>query len=455
MKTETEDTITAIATPPGRSALGIIRISGKACRSLLPEIFIPRFASDIPAFRPVLGRVLIGQDQFVDEALLTFYEAPHSYTREDLAEISCHGNPLILEKVLMRIVSAGARLAMPGEFTYRAFLNGRLDLVQAEAVQDLIGAESGYQVEMALHQLEGRLSGRLRGLRERMIEVMALLEGNIDFSEEQHYHFIDHAEAGKRIEMALVEIRALAGTFDRGRMIRDGFNVALIGRPNVGKSSLFNAFLGEDRAIVTATPGTTRDYLRERLRLDNFVVNLFDTAGIRESSETVEQEGIRRSREVIEKSDLVVFIIDGSEGIEPQDLRLWQEVHDKRPLVVCNKSDRPRYTNVGVEDHPAARLSAVSGEGVDELLDAIRERMHERIRYQAEDSLVSNLRHTELLRTAAEHMQRALEAVTAGATEELMLVDLHAAMAALGEITGEVTIDDLYQHIFANFCIGK
>ena len=311
MRNETEDTIAAIATPPGRSALGIIRISGSDCRTLVPEIFVPRKKGGLPIARPVLGQLVLGEGQFVDEALVTFFQAPNSYTREDLAEISCHGNPLILEKVLSRIVAAGARLALPGEFTFRAFLNGRLDLVQAEAVRDLIDADSLHQVDMALHQLDGRLSRRLADLRGRTKELVALLEGNIDFSEEQHYEFTNQQDILRRLHELASLLRELLGTFERGRMIRDGYNVAFIGRPNVGKSSLFNMLLGEDRAIVTATPGTTRDFLRERIRLGNFLVNLLDTAGIRDTKEVVEVEGIKRSRQVIEKAELIVFIVDG------------------------------------------------------------------------------------------------------------------------------------------------
>ncbi|HSP06330.1 MAG TPA: tRNA uridine-5-carboxymethylaminomethyl(34) synthesis GTPase MnmE [Acidobacteriota bacterium] len=455
MKTETADTITAIATPPGRSALGIVRISGQHCRSLLPEVFQPRSAREIVPFRPTLGRIVIGNDQFVDEALLTFFEAPHSYTREDLAEISCHGNPLILEKVLMRVVSAGARLAMPGEFTYRAFLNGRLDLVQAEAVQDLISAESVHQVEVALQQLEGRLSTQLKELRARMLELVALMEGNIDFSEEQHYHFIDRKQSLERLDAISSAVQRLLGTFDRGRMIRDGFNVVLVGRPNVGKSSVFNALLGFDRAIVTATPGTTRDYLRERIRLGNYVVNLLDTAGIRDSMEEIEQEGIRRSREVVEKSDLVVFIIDGSEELKEDDLRLWADVKGRDVLLVCNKCDRPRYLEQGLDNRIGLRVSAVTCEGLDDLLDGIRQRIEDRIRFQPEDSLVSNFRHRDLLRGAADQLLKARDGIAAGSSEELPLVDLHGALASIGEITGEVTVDEIYQHIFSNFCIGK
>lgn len=455
MKTDTEDTIAAIATPPGRSALGIVRISGRECRTLLPKVFQAYHVEDIPAFRPILGRMLMDKDDFLDEAVLTFFQSPNSYTREDLAEISCHGNPLILEKVLTRIVAAGARLAMPGEFTYRAFLNGRLDLVQAEAVHDLISAESVNQVELALQQMGGRLSGRLRDLRRDLIELVSLLEGNIDFSEEQHYHFIDHAAAVQRADALQERVRELLGSFERGRMIREGFNVALIGRPNVGKSSIFNNLLGEDRAIVTATPGTTRDYLKEKIRLGPYLVNLLDTAGIRESDGEVEQEGIRRSWQVIENADLIVLVLDGSEELRGEDGDLWRQVKDRDVILVGNKSDRPCYVQHRMGNRLPMTVSCITGEGMDDLLESISERMNDRIRFQPEDSVVSSLRHRNRLQAAMEALKRGRAALELGLSEELPVVDFHAALSAVGEITGEVSIDDIYEHIFSNFCIGK
>lgn len=455
MKTETEDTIAAVATPPGRSALGIVRISGKDCSAILPKVFVPRKEREIVAFRPTLGKVLLSPQKYLDEALLTYYEGPHSYTREDLAEITCHGNPYILEQVLGRVISEGARLAHPGEFTFRAFLNGRLDLVQAEAVRDLITADSLYQVELALDQLGGYLSTRFQELRTKFIELISMMEGNIDFSEEQHYSFIDHENAAQRLAQIRNEVKSLLGTFERGRLIREGFRVALVGKPNVGKSSLFNALLGENRAIVTSTAGTTRDYIQERLRIGNHLVILLDTAGIRESSEEIEKEGMKRSREIIDQAELIVFLTDGSQPLDQQDLDLWSELKNKDRLVIAHKSDLPGFEASVVEQNTGVSVSSVTGAGIDGLIQMIQENIESRIRYSAEDSMISNMRHRDILMQVIRALERAIAGTEARMSEEFVLLDLHEALRLIGEITGEVTIEDIYQHIFSSFCIGK
>jgi tRNA modification GTPase len=451
MLPDTEDTIAAIATPAGRAALGIVRVSGKGCAQILPRIFIPRNNSAIRPFRPTLGRFLLSDDQYVDEALATLFTQPHSYTREDLAEISCHGNPLIMERVLDAVISCGARLARAGEFTYRAFLNGRIDLVQAEAVQDLITADSVGQAELALQQLGGRLSDRFQELKSRFVELISLMEGNIDFSEEQHYTFIQSDDALRRLDHLIQELGELLGTFDRGRVIREGYFVALVGKPNVGKSSLFNAILGQNRAIVTPIPGTTRDYLQERITLGNFLIHLLDTAGIRESQEIVEQEGIRRSTQVIEKADLIVFLIDGSAPLSGQDDHLWTLTEGKERLVVSNKSDIAGFQPW---NHSLC-VSAVTGAGISQLLEKIKTIVEEKVKYSAQDSLISSFRHREILQRCLESVERAREGVSSGLSEEFPLLDMQQALRHLGEITGEVTIDEIYQQIFSKFCIGK
>jgi tRNA modification GTPase len=455
MVIDAEDTIAAVATPLGRSALGIVRISGKDCLNILPRIFLPRRESGIVPFHPLLGKVIQQGRQVLDEAMLTYFERPHSYTREDLAEITCHGNPMILEKVLDCALSAGARLARPGEFTYRAFLNGRMDLVQAEAVQDLITADSLYQVELALGQMDGRLSNRLQGLRGKLIELIALMEGNIDFSEEQHYHFIGAEESLRRHAEIINEIDVLIGTFECGRMIRDGMNVAIAGRPNAGKSSLFNALVGEDRAIVTAVPGTTRDYLKERLRVGNHLVNLLDTAGIREGREEVEQEGVRRSRMILESADLVVFLLDGSEPLTEEDRAIWTDVRGRDAVIAVNKSDLPSFTLHRFEDRESIAVSAKNSNGLKAILAEVQKRIDAKVARHPEDSVISSVRHRDLLSKAAGAVDRSRVAVHDGMSEEFPLTDLHEALRAVGEITGEVTMDDIYQHIFSNFCIGK
>jgi tRNA modification GTPase len=353
------------------------------------------------------------------------------------------------------VISCGARLARPGEFTYRAFLNGRVDLVQAEAVQDLISAESIGQAELALQHLGGRLSERFQELKSRFIELISLMEGNIDFSEEQHYTFIQGDEALRRLEHLISEVRDLLGTFDRGKLIREGYFVALVGRPNVGKSSLFNAILGQNRAIVTPIPGTTRDYLQERITLGNFLIHLLDTAGIRESNEIVEQEGIRRSSQVIEKADLILFLVDGSCPLQPEDFSLWEQVKNKERMVLVTKADLPEFAIHNPDGNESFAVSAVTRNGVSDLLERIQSVVEKKIKYSSEDSLISSFRHREILSRCLASLERAREGVNAGLSEEFPLLDLQEGLGSLGEITGEVTVDEIYQHIFSKFCIGK
>jgi tRNA modification GTPase len=454
MVLETEDTIAAIATPYGRAALGTIRISGDQAFPILNGIFFPRSKTAVTAFHPTVGKIHMN-DREIDEALAIYFQKPNSYTREDLVEITCHGNPLILDQVLKSILEKGARLANPGEFTYRAFLNGRIDLVQASAVNDLISAESFYQAELALQDVEGKLSSRLQQLRSQFIDLISLLEGNIDFSEEQHYHFIDREGSIRRLDQLIIQIQELLGTFDRGRLIRDGFSVALVGKPNVGKSSIFNSLLGENRAIVTPVAGTTRDYLRERITLGNFLVQLLDTAGVRESEERVEQEGIRRTLQVIGMADLILFVLDGTEDPNQEDERLWKETEKKQRLLICNKSDLPGFRNHNWKGQSGITVSAVNETGIPELLQTITQHIEERVRYSTQDFLVSNLRHRDILQNALNSVERARNSLQSGMSEEFAMVDLHQALQKIGEITGEVTIDDIYQHIFSTFCIGK
>jgi tRNA modification GTPase len=455
MQTDHEDTIAAISTPLGRAALGIVRISGKDCRDLLQKFFVPTNKEEVVAFRPILGKVTLQDGSFLDEVVLTLFEKPHSYTREDVAEISCHGNPMILETLLKRVIAAGARIANPGEFTYRAFLNGRLDLVQAEAVKDLIEADSEHQAELALNHLHGRLSNLLQDLKSQFIDLIALMEGNIDFSEEQHYDFINREESLRRHKMLLESIRNLIGTFEQGRMIRDGLTVVIAGRPNVGKSCLFNALLRQDRAIVTATAGTTRDYLKERITLGGYLVNLIDTAGIREGKEEIEEEGIRRSRQVIEKADFIVFVLDGSEDLKPEDHEIWDEIKNRNVLLVSNKMDVGAATCHLLENKASIEISAQTGKGIENLLSQIQERIQEMVRSKKEDTVISSIRHRDLLQQAEKALEKSKAGVKEGLSEEFPLMDLHDALRAIGQITGEVTIEDIYSHIFSHFCIGK
>lgn len=439
----TSDTIVAIATPPGRGGLGVIRISGSDAARIAGDL--------IKRSQPLKPRHATFAKRDDDHVVVTLFDAPHSYTGEHVVEISAHGSPVVLNSILRAAIDHGARLAEPGEFTLRAFLNGKLDLIQAEAVADLIDAVTPLQARTAFDQLEGTLTRAIGEIDQALFDIIAKLEASLDFPDEG-YHFVAPKEAGESIARVIEKIAALLAQASRGRLVREGAQVAIVGAPNVGKSSLFNALLNTNRAIVTAIPGTTRDLLTERADIGGLSLALIDTAGVRETSDVVEREGVSRARDAIGVADLTIVVLDRSRPLSRDDHDLLDATTSRSRLVVLNKSDLPvgeHFSSPG-----ALAISAKTGEGLETLIDAIASAL------SASESLrdtptITNVRHTILLERAKESLTRAGLALESKVSEEFPLLDLQEASAALQEITGKRTSDDLLRHIFERFCIGK
>jgi tRNA modification GTPase len=463
------DTIVAISTPPGRGGIGIVRLSGPLAASIAEQLV--RLRQPLEHGRARLADVLDapepnGSASRIDEALVTFFGAPHSYTSEDLVEIAAHGSPVVLEMLLGRALGLGARLAEPGEFTQRAFLAGRLDLTQAEAVRDLIEAQTLTQARLAASQMGGALSRRVEPVKQGLVELIALLEAGIDFAEDD-VDVTPAAEIARRIDELTPPLTALKASFARGRIIHDGLTLAIVGRPNVGKSSIFNRLVERDRAIVTATPGTTRDTVTERISLEGIPLELVDTAGLREglgeglrdSLEEAEQLGIHRSREALADAALVVVVLDATEPLNDVERRLLAAVEGRPALVALNKSDlvgnlseagHPQPDCAGV---PALATSALTGEGI----PALRERILALATggAAAEPGMLTSMRHQQAIVAALEALADAAQANAASIPHEMILLDLYRALWALDSLTGQTTPDDILNLIFSTFCIGK
>jgi tRNA modification GTPase len=450
------DTIAAISTPPGRGGIGIVRLSGPQAALIAARLV--RLRQPLEHARARLADVLdedSGVDAGrIDEALVTFFAAPRSYTAEDLVEIATHGSPVVLELLLVRALGLGARLAEPGEFTKRAFLSAKLDLTQAEAVRDLIEAQTLTQARQAASQMGGALSRRVGPVKRALMELIALLEAGIDFAEDD-VDVAPQAEIARRIHELTPPLAALEASFARGRIVHDGLTLAIVGRPNVGKSSLFNRLVRRDRAIVTATPGTTRDTVTERISLDGIPLELVDTAGLREAAEEVEQLGIARSREALADAALVVVVLDATETLHDEERRLLAAVEGRPVVVAVNKSDlvessRPLPDCAGV---PALATSALTGEGI----AALRERILTLATGGAasEPGMLTSLRHQQAIAAALAALADATQANAAAIPHEMILLDLYQALAALDSLTGQTTPDDILNLIFSTFCIGK
>jgi tRNA modification GTPase len=458
------ETIAAISTPPGRGGIGIVRLSGPQAASIAAQLVRPH--QPLEHARARLADVLDAEDADaprIDEAVVTFFAAPNSYTTEDLVEIAAHGSPVVLEFLLRQALELGARLAEPGEFTQRAFLAGRLDLTQAEAVRDLIDAQTLTQARQAASQLGGALSHRVTPLKQSLVELIALLEAGIDFAEDD-LDVTPQAEIAQRIDAMTPPLAAVEASFARGRIVHDGLTLAIVGRPNVGKSSLFNRLVERDRAIVTASPGTTRDLVTERISLGGIPLELVDTAGLREGArealEEAEQLGIRRSHEALADAALVLVVLDATQPLNEEEQRLLAAVEGRPAIVVINKSDllkTPTQAALVAESSlsgfASLSTSALTGEGI----PALRARILSLATggAAAEPGMLTNLRQHQAVTTALAALADAARANAGGIPHEMILLDLYRALWALDSLTGQTTPDDILNLIFSTFCIGK
>jgi len=445
------DTIAAVSTPLGRGGIGIVRISGPDARAVAQAIL--RFPDD-PSWKPwsaALAELPDADGHAVDQVVVTYFAAPRSYTAEDVIEISCHGSPVVLRFALDRACAAGARLAEPGEFTLRAYLNGRIDLPRAEAVRDLIDATTLYQARIAAQQVGGSVSLRLKPVKEQLLELIALLEAGIDFAEDD-ISVAPPPEILRRIEPVLTAVHALVASFAYGKLVHQGFTLAIVGRPNVGKSSLFNRLLEQDRAIVTDVPGTTRDLVSETAVIEGIPVKFVDTAGIRAGQDVVEKLGIERSYQAMADADLTLVAVDLSAPLDSPDLQLIHRAQEQgKSLIAGNKCDLPTRAEVA----GVLRISALTGEGLAELRRAIIDEIAPRGRLEQEGGFITSLRHEQLLRETREALEQAQTATKLGIPHEMLLLDLYAALRPIDGITGATTADDILNRIFSTFCIGK
>jgi tRNA modification GTPase len=445
------DTIAAVSTPPGRGGIGIVRISGPEARAIAEKILRFPHGADWRPWSAALAELVDSEGRAIDHVVITYFAAPRSYTAEDMVEISCHGSPVVLRFALERACAHGARLAEPGEFTLRAYLNGRIDLPRAEAVRDLIEATTLYQARIAAQQVEGSVSRRLKPVKEQLLELIALLEAGIDFAEDD-ISVAPTAEILRRIEPVLAAVRGLIASFAYGKLVHEGFTLAIVGRPNVGKSSLFNRLLEQDRAIVTDIPGTTRDLVSETASLEGIPVRFVDTAGIRAGRDIVEKLGIERSYQAMADADLTLVVVDLSEPLGVEDHELMEKVRQQgRNLVAGNKSDLPRQAQTA----DALPVSALTGAGVAEIRRAIIDALAPRGRLEQEGGFITSLRHERLLEESREALEQARQAAERGIPHEMLLLDLYAALRPIDGITGATTADDILNRIFSTFCIGK
>lgn len=464
-----EDTIVAIATPPGRGGVGVVRLSGDRAIEIASGLI--RFSKlPLETRHATLGTFCdpAQRDRALDQVVVTCFRRPHSYTAEDVVEISCHGSPVILKFLVECCLERGARAAEPGEFTMRAFLNGRIDLTQAESIRDLIESRTLYQARVAAQQMEGAVSARLRPHKKVLLDLMATLEAGIDFAEDD-VPVMGWQELLSRLATIRSDLEKLVEGYEYGRIVREGLSLAIIGRPNVGKSSLFNRLLNEDRAIVTATPGTTRDLVAESASVGGIPLRFVDTAGIREAQDEAEKIGVEKSFQAIADSDLRLLVVDASEAWTEEDTSLLGKVSPLGPLLVaCNKSDLPRRLSSAEVKHALSlngtaegapvevvSTSALTGEGMSQLKEKILAVAAPARDLGVEGEFITNLRHQQLLKESLRALERARPAAEQRVPHEMLLLDLYDALRALDTITGATTVDDLLDVIFSTFCVGK
>jgi len=462
------NTIVAIATPPGRGGIGMVRLSGDRAIEIAENLI--RFSKlPLETQHATLGTFVDSQTgRTLDQVVVTCFRRPHSYTAEDVVEISCHGSPVILNYLVECCLARGARAAEPGEFTMRAFLNGRIDLTQAEAIRDLIESRTLYQARVAATQLEGVVSARLKPHKKVLVDLIALLEAGIDFAEDD-VPVMDWQEILARLDAIRADLERLVAGYEYGRIVREGLSLAIVGRPNVGKSSLFNCLLNEDRAIVTATPGTTRDLVAESASIGGIPLRFVDTAGVRQTEDEVERIGVEKTFQAIADSDLRLLVVDASEAWSEEDTILLRKVRPLGALLVaCNKSDLPKRISSsdfnlvlsadGGEGSSLVEVvwtSALTGQGVPQLKEKILEVAAPARDLAPEGEFITNLRHQQLVKDSLAALARARHAAGGHVPHEMLLLDLYDALRALDSITGATTVEDLLGIIFSTFCVGK
>jgi len=472
-----DDTIVAIATPPGRGGIGVVRLAGPEARAIATPML--RLRHELEPGGAVLGELIepggadtlvralaadhrraragapAPHEQRIDEVVVTYFKKPHSYTTDDIIEISAHGSPVVLRQIVELALARGARLAEPGEFTMRAFLNGRLDLTQAEAVRDLIDSQTLFQAKVAAQQLEGALSKRLKPIKQKLVELIALLEAGIDFAEDD-ISVAPDAMILNRIGEVRAPLEALAASFAYGKVVHEGLTLAIVGRPNVGKSSLFNCLVESERAIVTAQAGTTRDLVSETVAIGGIPVRLVDTAGMRRALDEAERIGIKKSMEALTDADLVLVVLDCSLGVCGEDRELLKQVENRQAIIVENKYDlKSSLFSVPNGPLPKVQTSALTGEGIPELRTAILRHVGGDGGPQVEAGFLTNARHQKLVTDSLAALATAANAVADSVPHEMLLLDLYNALRPLDEITGATTTDDILNLIFGTFCIGK
>jgi tRNA modification GTPase len=455
------DTIAAISTPMGEGAIAIVRISGEESVEIASKIFKGKSLNEVPSHTIHYGHIAEPRTgQVVEEVMVTVLRGPKTFTREDIVEINCHGGLVSVNKVLQLTLESGARLAEPGEFTKRAFLNGRIDLSQAEAVMDLIRAKTDRAMNVAINQMEGRLSSLIKRLRQELLETLAHIEVNIDYPEYDDVEEMTHSVLINKASNVREEIKRLLLTSGQGKILREGLSTVIIGRPNVGKSSLLNSLVQENKAIVTDIPGTTRDVIEEYVNVRGVPLRLLDTAGIRETEDIVERIGVERSRKVLKEADLILLVLNNNEELTTEDEKLFQAVEGMDVIVIVNKTDLKQAIDFGrvkelAGNHPLVTTSLLEDVGVDQLEEAISSLFFSGSIEAQDMTYVSNSRHIALLTQANKAIEDAIDGIENGIPIDLIQIDLTRAWELLGEVIGDAVHESLIDQLFSQFCLGK
>ncbi|WP_410207314.1 tRNA uridine-5-carboxymethylaminomethyl(34) synthesis GTPase MnmE [Fusobacterium sp.] len=453
------DTIAAISTPRGEGGIGIVRLSGDSAFEIVEKIFRPKSGKKISELRnfSINYGHIYDRENLVDEVMVSVMKGPNTYTKEDIVEINCHGGLVVTEKILETVLKYGARLSEPGEFTRRAFLNGRIDLTQAEAIIDIIHSKTEKSVSLSLNQLRGDLKEQIEHLKKLVLDVAAHINVVLDYPEEG----IDDplpANLVGNLQEVIETTDKLIRSYDKGKMIKEGIKTAIVGKPNVGKSSLLNSVLKEDRAIVTHVPGTTRDVIEEVVNLKGIPLILVDTAGIRTTDDIVENIGVEKSKKMIEKADLILFVVDGGRELEPEDFEIHNAINAEKVIGIINKIDMERKADISklTKVTKWIEISAKENLGIDEMEDEIYNHIVDgSIEDSSEKITITNVRHKSALEKTKQYVENMFETINLGLPMDLLAVDIKGALDSLSEVTGEISCEDLLDHIFSNFCVGK